>query len=473
MPKPSFAPKKIAEWIVIHPAEIFVILALIFGVLICLRMPPLSGTDEFTHFPRAYQAQEGKFWDDKLSGASYGGYLPKNINNMVNDYRDLSRKNSSQELKTREIYLNSIYAHQRNTGTTKEKAVFSSDAVYSPWSFTGPILGIDFAHILHMPLLWYVYFGRIFTLLTWIGLTWLAIRLLPGGKWFLFLVALLPTSLVQAATISPDSLVNGLSWLIAALTFALLAKKLVLNKKLLVLLPAICILLATTKQGYVPIALLPLIIPAQYFMSKKLAWIWRITTALLLIAVSICYLGYTRPIVKQIPARQDIAVSYSAQYNYVKSHSLTTAWRIAEDPFTKNNDNVALEVVGVLTNRLIYLSVLVMGLLYLGLFTSLIQVPQNKNLHDHAKRLCSSALLILLGFYIFISLTMYLTFSPVGSSVVEGIHGRYFLPLLPLLLAFTLPYKKAFIKINEYFVVKLVLVIALLGLLSTVMTIQQ
>ena len=473
MSKTSFAQKKITEWIVVHPAEIFVVFALIFGVLICFRMPPLSGTDEFTHFPRAYQVQAGKFWDDKLSSTSYGGYLPKNINNIVNDYRDLSRKNSSQALKTREAYLNSIYSSQRNIGTTKEKAIYSSDAVYSPWSFTAPVLGIGLARILHLPLLWYVYLGRIFTLLTWIGLTWLAIRFLPGGKWFLFMVALLPTSLVQASTISPDSLVNGLSWLIAALTFALLAKTLALDKRVLILLSASCILLATTKEGYLLIALLPLILPTHYFVSDKLAWIWRIATTLLLIAVSIGYLGYTYPIAKSIPGRQDIAVNYSAQSNYVKSHALPTVWRITQDPFTKNNDTVAFEMVGVLTNRLIYLSVLVIGLLYLGLFTSLIQVPQNKNLHDHARRLCVSVLLILIGFYVFISSTMYLTFTPVGSSVVEGIHGRYFLPLLPLLLAFTLPCKKAFIKINEYFVVKLVLGIAFVGLLSSVMTIQQ
>jgi uncharacterized membrane protein len=68
---------------------------------------------------------------------------------------------------------------------------------------------------------------------------------------------------------------------------------------------------------------------------------------------------------------------------------------------------------------------------------------------------------------------MYLVFSRVGGPAIEGIHGRYFLPLLPLLLAFTLPYKKNFIKIKESFLIKLVLGITLLGLVSTLMAIQQ
>src|ERR1035437_8735050 len=74
-----------------YPTEIFIFLALIFGGLFVFQLPPLNGTDEFTHFPRVYQISQGTFWEQKLPDSQYGGYLPNNINNMVNDYRKRPR----------------------------------------------------------------------------------------------------------------------------------------------------------------------------------------------------------------------------------------------------------------------------------------------------------------------------------------------------------------------------------------------
>ena len=44
----------------------------------------------------------------------------------------------------------------------------------------------------------------------------MAIRLIPFGKWILLVLALSPTALFQAATISPDAISNGIGFLFIA-----------------------------------------------------------------------------------------------------------------------------------------------------------------------------------------------------------------------------------------------------------------
>ncbi len=68
-----------------HPERVFIVIALLFGVLFVFRLPPLIGTDEFTHFPRTYQITQGIYWQQKLPDSQYGGDIPSNIKQMIDD----------------------------------------------------------------------------------------------------------------------------------------------------------------------------------------------------------------------------------------------------------------------------------------------------------------------------------------------------------------------------------------------------
>ena len=67
--------------------------------------------------------------------------------------------------------------------------------------------------LLDLPIIPVAILLRIVTLLTYILVTWFAIRIIPKGKWALLAVALLPTSLYQAATVNGDSYTNAVSFL--------------------------------------------------------------------------------------------------------------------------------------------------------------------------------------------------------------------------------------------------------------------
>jgi len=76
-----------------------------------------------------------------------------------------------------------------------------------------------------------------------------------------------------------------------------------------------------------------------------------------------------------------------------------------------------------------------LGLLYLFFYGSVSVFYPRELRQSSLTRI--GALLVTAGIYVGITLSMYLTWTPVGSNVVNGVQGRYFigfLPLIPLIL---------------------------------------
>lgn len=468
------ATKQIMLWLLAHPAEVFLILAAIFGTIFCFRMAPLSGTDEFTHFPRAYQISDGQLSEENLTNNEFGGYLPSNINNMVSDYRDLSRKGTITEFKQNEFILNQKYKNTRYLGDIKQRAAFSSDSVYPPWSYLPAVAGIRIARALRLPLLWYVYLGRLATLAVWILLVWWALKLLPEGRWFIVVLALLPTTLSQAATIGIDGLIIGVSWLLIALVIAVMAKKPHVSRAQLIMLSSLAVLVSIVKQGYWLIALLPLVIPAEYFISKRLSKTWKIFTVGTVLVLSSAFIFLSEALISGavLTPREGVYINGSSQLRYILNNPLLYASHILLQPFTKSFDTIFIGFVGIVTNRLIYLSVLVIVLLYIGLTLAYTQAEVLPELHIYRRRLILSSLFIVVGTYLFISTALFLGFTQVGSNVVEGLAGRYFLPFVPLILFIPLTSTvRSKIKAKPVTFVATTLAIVIIGLISTVFSI--
>ncbi|HVA11496.1 MAG TPA: hypothetical protein VNG32_05025, partial [Candidatus Dormibacteraeota bacterium] len=139
-------------------------------------------------------------------------------------------------------------------------------------------------------------------------------------------------------------------------------------------------------------------------------------------------------------------------------------------PFTKNFDTVYLGVVGIITNRLVYLSIALIGLLYGILFLSLSEVRKVPELVKQRKRLLISAMVIIVGTYLFIAVAFYLAETQVGASTVASVYGRYFLPLIPFLVIFPLTTSLG-IKIRVSKISYPIALIIFIGLVSTLFSI--
>ena len=70
-----------------------------------------------------------------------------------------------------------------------------------------------FGRVLDLPALKVLFAMRFAGLLTYIVLVWLAVRLIPYGKWVLAILVLSPMAIFQASTVSTDAISNGLGFL--------------------------------------------------------------------------------------------------------------------------------------------------------------------------------------------------------------------------------------------------------------------
>jgi uncharacterized membrane protein len=457
------------DWLSGHPAYFFLYFSLIFGIIICFQLQPLNGTDEFTHFPRAFQIESGQLREQKLAGGQYGGYLPTNIVNMVIDYRDLSRKPMGELYSVRSQQLRLIYSSEKTVGHKTQALAFTSDAPYPPWTYLPSVIGIFIAHLMKLPLIWYVYLARLSCLIVYVALACIAIKLIPKGKWFMVTLALLPTSITAALTIGLSALVLGTSWLMIALVFAVIANKVKLNWRMLAILTVLGFALSVLKQGYVLIAALPLIIPLRSFSNKINFIIWKVIFGILLLGCVITFGLFTEHISKGVVLTPILGVNIdtSQQIHYILHNPLVYTGRLLAQPFTKSFDTVYLGLVGIVTQRLIYLSVAMIGLLYLAL---LLTWKNTSSIPQFVKKryyFIGSVGAIAIGTYLIIATALYIAFTQVGSSVVGGITGTYFLPLIPLALVLPMSIKVAGSYRLEKMTMLLVVFIILLGLFST------
>ena len=465
--------KKKLYWIRDNPSLIFLFISLIFGIIFIFRLAPLNGTDEFTHFPRAYQISDGTLWEKKLPQQQYGGSLPSNINNMINDYRDLSRKPVGQQYLSREKQLNKHYSSINYVGKNKVPAVFTSVATYPPWAYIPDVIGIWFAKLFKLPLIMYVYLGRLAGLFVWIGLTYWAIKILPTGKWFLLTLALLPTSLTQAATIGADGLINGLFWILIALFIAVITDKNKLTKFKLILIPLISIFASLIKVGYWLIPMIFLAVPANYFSTKTISRIWKSILVVVMALASIWFTLHNIMVASGVTLTPRLGsyINSKSQIRYVLENPFIVMARILVQPLTKSYDTVYLGIVGIITNRLIYLSILVIMLLFLSLFLTIKNIAPVSIWVFYKKRFIFFASIIILGTYSFLALAFYVGNTQVGSSVVFGMYGRYFLPLFPLLMIFSLAIKRTSVGKSIYQPIGIVSIL-IIGLIASIISLK-
>lgn len=456
-----------------QPAVVFMILALAFGGWFIFKLPPLSGTDEFTHFPRVYQISMGTFWEQKLPGHEFGGLLPVNINNMINDYRNLSRFPTGSSYLSGAAKLAGKYSKLSNPGKKLVPAAFTSDVIYPPWAFFPSLIGLSIAKAIKLPLIWYVYLARISNYLVWVVLAFLAIKFIPSGKWFMVALALLPTSVSQAATIGGDGILMGLSWLLIALTLTIVAKKLKPEWPVLLACLGISVCVAAIKDGYFLLGLVPLVVPIETFAKKSWGYIWKASTLAAVLAVAALFTLRTVHAVGSTVLTPTAGLNINAhkQIHYMLTHLPTYIGRVIMQPFNKAFDTTYQGIVGIITNRLIYLSLLVMALLAFNLYLGMRAAPRVERLVRYRKRLIVVFGAIFILSYGLIASAQYIGETSVGAAYVSSMYGRYFLPLLPLLLVFPLTLK------NRQTLQSLILkasisVISLIGLVAMCLSIQ-
>lgn len=318
-------------------------------------------------------------------------------------------------------------------------------------------IGIKIGRLLHLPFNIVYMLGKLFNAMLYIIVTYLAIRHIKVGKRMLTAIALMPTPLFLASTYSYDATINAFAFLGFSYIFSELAEpeKKISWKSFFIFM--ISVFIATSvKMVYAPLLLFLLTLPNEKFENKRQKYIMKYGVFILCFIVLVIML---MPVLVNPPTTGDSrggATSYKGQMEYILSNPIRFARMIGTLLFEFGITHVYSE--SMMTSFAHYDGIALGG--YLAFFMAFVMLTDSSERRIVAKTKAFMAVIIIL-IICFIWSAMYISFTPVGSGTVNGVQGRYFLPLsLPSCLIINSSYVKCNITAKTYN--KIILIVPLL-----------
>lgn len=400
--------------------ELFLILILLlFGMPMIVLVPPGAGYDEEDHLVRVWELAKFSLIPGQLS--------PQELNFPI-VFRDMAyRQQGSAGILDSDFWQAYGRAALDERGFVHReidtKSVYSP-ALLLPQAITMGLLG----RMADLPALVVFYLCRLASLLSYLILVWLAIRLIPSGKWLLLVLAVSPMALFQAATLSPDAISNGIGFLFIAGCLRLAGLERIGWKQLGGLI-VLVFLLFLAKLNLLPLILL-VVLPftlSKFTEKRMYAFLLAGITLLFLVEVA----GWNRIASRNFDSLLLDQANPGAQVLHMLGYPLTFLLIVLKDIVRNGLTYFQSWINGY--GYYYWTPPVIISLLYLLSLGFVIFKESTSAQID--RKLRNVLLLVALAGYVTTIASLYISFAPVGSDQVFGVQGRYFIPLaLPLFL---------------------------------------
>lgn len=380
----------LAFWVILSAAFLF-------------SSTPFNVPDEESHFCRAFEISQGHMLTPQNGGREF---------HFNGDMMTSLEENWT-----------SFSEHRRDTLCDETFfAVFTNTALYPPLSYIPQSLGIFIARLFTRNFSVIIYSGRILSWAFVTAILFFAVKIIPRGKEIVALIALCPMNIHEAVSLSPDAQVVAVSILMTA--FVLRAKisggqKFRLNEYLV--LYAAAILISMLKITYLPFCLAYLLIPQEKFGGRKRKTAHTIIIAVAVVALNVIWLNFSR----QFLTKSD--TNAAEQLRFILTHPLSYFLVLLKTYFV-NSLFLLITMIGGRLNELNLQTSFALVTVYLG-FMAVNFIPENKDeIKFDVQKFCF--LVIIISVVLLISTSLYVQWTPLRNSVIDGLQGRYFLPLL-------------------------------------------
>lgn len=401
----------------------FIILAAFLGFCYSLMMIPMSIPDEQAHIETSYRYSDQMMF---LGHQTENGHLL-----MRQD--DKTILNTLKQTPTPKLYK---YVAENFFQTCKDSTLIETngrDVGTSKFVYFPSAIGITIGRILNLGFIPVLYLGRLFNYLFYIILVYLALKKLPIGKMILFTVALLPMSIHQAASFSTDCIIMAVSFYFIACVVKMAYGEEKIEIFDIVLLCFFGSWLTLFKSGaYMLLCFLALLIPAKRFNSKKQHVITKSTISFLAIALFI--LNTLLPMA--FKGGGDSIVSWSGLPPYTVGWILHNPFGFIRILITTFIDYMDFYIHSLIGGSLGWLNIGIpnfVGIAFIILlFISCLKIESEHQLIKASHKIW--IILVLIGVAICTEVGLFISWTPIDSSIIEGVQGRYFLPILPAFL---------------------------------------
>jgi len=420
-------PKIINDLNQLNPEYIFVVLGLLFGLMIIYANPPFHSNDEDRHFYLAYEYAQGNFEPIVLNG-KVGFNMPINLYNISASTQGINY-GAGQKISRKQI------DEQKLVPLDEEKTLFyeASTTGFAPIAYLGPIIGISVGKGLDDNPISILWAGRTGGLIFYLIVVFFAIRMMPIHKLSMILIALNPMALYQASSITYDTPILAMTFLVIAYTLKLFYDNTTIDLREIGIILAIALWINFSKNGYLLVPFIALILPMDRFKNKNYYYAMIAGLVLAYFIPDWTWGAYLAGL--NLPAKKpfitDFAYGGSQQIEFLMSDPVGTIGNIIMNIVTQGK-----EWIWGMFGRFGYsYTVMNKGLITIYglilLVVGLLEKPDKLEFDNKTRYIIlgigiATMALITVGFYALAS--------PVGSNVIFGLQGRYFIPAIPFLL---------------------------------------
>ncbi|MEU8895044.1 DUF2142 domain-containing protein [Nocardia sp. NPDC048505] len=418
---------------------VFAVLVTIFGAAFAVSTPPFWGHDEITQFGRAYQVAHGGFLPERIEdrrGVSYGGDVPVSITELMG-YALTDYTTNPQEPDPM-VYDPADYDRFKRAAisTEVEPVWFTNTAAYSPVPYLPAALGIRVAELLDLNVGGMIMATRLAGLAVYLALVGFGLWALRARRvqWLVLAVALLPIAVFQAGTVTADTMTNALAIMVSAL----LVKALFLGDRLgraeTAALLAAAILLPLSKPTYVLLALLLVLIPVRRFaFGSEEPKRWQRIVPIAFAGVgAICFAIWTKiagPTTEGMglmrPEHQWKSVRPGDQLSGILGDPIGFV-DVFGDSIAYRDQRWFIQFFGELGFAYIDVPALSIVACLLA-FAVALGIADRMTASDRWRTWVVA--LTVAASVAMIYVTLYMSFTPVDYYIIDGVQGRYFVPL--------------------------------------------
>jgi uncharacterized membrane protein len=214
------------------------------------------------------------------------------------------------------------------------------------------------------------------------------------------------------------------------MTFSAVAIPKTLTKKFLITLIVAFVLLALAKQGLAVVSILVLLLPTPKFIQKNKFIFLKFATILLAFGLSVLWQAYISPIASLLTLE---GTSSSKQIAYLLANPLRIIKVTWNTYFNFKSDNIYFSFFIALGMLNVVLPIWIALAWVVALVKSFgSTVESKKDLLKLWQKFYFA--IVSLGLFAAITLAIYLTWTRPGQDHVDGLQGRYFIPVLALII---------------------------------------
>jgi hypothetical protein len=395
----------------------FASVAVAASIFLVWNLPPFMGADEIAHFLRADQGAHGRIVGERFvdhGKTVAGGPAELALVEAGHAFEALAfhpeRKVSARAYRG---------AEGLSWGGSKEVLEFSGAAPYPPFFYLPASAAMFVGHERGWSVLDTLYAARLAQALGCIAVGCAALSLAGRSRLLIYSVLTLPMSLGLFATVTTDGLLIATTALGCALLCRAMAAERPAGEGELAAAAACFALAGMSKPPYALFALLLLAAPAARPQAR-----WWAAGAALVAAFG--WLAFTALTVQAPLQAGGVGIDPAGQIAFLLGHPLAIL-DIARQTLVADWPIYRVTMIGVLGWLDTWLAPPYYGAAWFVLALAVLASAPRSLRPWPAMRV--TTLLVLLAVFGAIHLALYVTWTPVGAGVVQGVAGRYFLPL--------------------------------------------